>query len=205
MLKINFSNHDALLRQYRKKLMLDVESVPDKVKYTIEDIKKIIPHREPILLLDSINTIDINSSLIIGKKYISPDDPIFQGHFPDYPVYPGTFQVEMIGQLGICLQFFTHHNTDIISPDAKPLKILATRIRGANFVEQIKPGTDVTLIIQKLRQKKRFSTFIGQALVDNKIACVLIGEVVLLDENYEIVNKKKQKLKQILDSQNPDA
>ena len=62
MLKINFSNHDALLRQYRKKLMLDVESVPDKVKYTIEDIKKIIPHREPILLLDSINTIDINSS-----------------------------------------------------------------------------------------------------------------------------------------------
>ena len=202
MLKLTFSNHDLLLRHYRKKLLIDVKSVQNNVEYFTEDIKKIIPHREPILLLDSINAIDINSSFIIGKRFISPDDPIFRGHFPAYPVYPGSMQVEMIGQLGICLQFFTYHNTIEIKTEAKPLKILATRIRGANFVEPIKPGANVTIIIHKLRQKRRFSTFIGQALVDNKIACVLIGEIVLLDENYEVVRKKKQKLK---NPQTPDA
>ncbi len=205
MLKIKFSHRDMLLSQVRKKLLFDVDSVLNNDDYKSEDIKKIIPHRDPLLLLDSIHAIDLNSSIIIGKRFISSGDPIFQGHFPDYPVYPGTFQVEMIGQLGICLQFFTQHNTVEISNDAKPLKILATRIRGASFIDMIKPDTDVTIVIQKLRQKKRFNTFIGQALVDSKIACVLIGEVVLLDDNYEFVSKKKQKLKNIQNPQNPDA
>ena len=65
----------------------------------VEDIKKIIPHRSPMLLIDRVD--DINPGVsAVGYKAVSYNEPFFQGHFPDYPVMPGVLIVEAIAQTG---------------------------------------------------------------------------------------------------------
>ena len=80
-------DYEKLLKSYRKKNLAKLEDFPDRVNYGLPDIKKLIPHREPFLFLDNILGIDLHQGQIIGTRYISGDDPIFEGHFPDFPVY----------------------------------------------------------------------------------------------------------------------
>ncbi len=62
-----------------------------------------IPHRDPFLLVDTISAIDFDQRALEGKRRISPEDPVFAGHFPGWPIYPGVLLLEMVGQLGLCL------------------------------------------------------------------------------------------------------
>ena len=62
-----------------------------------------IPHRDPFLFVDKITALDVHGNRIRGRRFISPDDPLFRGHFPGNPIYPGVLQLEMIGQLALCL------------------------------------------------------------------------------------------------------
>ncbi|MDK2885808.1 MAG: 3-hydroxyacyl-[acyl-carrier-protein] dehydratase [Thermosipho sp. (in: thermotogales)] len=62
----------------------------------IEEIKKILPHRDPILLVDRV--IEKGEDYIIAEKKIEIDNPVFKGHFPDYPIYPGVYIIEGMAQ-----------------------------------------------------------------------------------------------------------
>ncbi|MBN2353053.1 MAG: beta-hydroxyacyl-ACP dehydratase [Spirochaetales bacterium] len=145
-----------------------------------DGIERIIPQRDPILYVDRLTGVDLDAGVISGERWIDPADPVFNGHFPEYPVYPGTYIVEMIGQLGLCLYYFLENKTDSISPEAKPLPLRATRILGASFMEPILPGRTVTLLAKKLEFDGFLATAVGQAIVDGKVACVSIGEVAFL-------------------------
>ncbi len=68
---------------------------------TKEQIKKIIPHREPFLLIDEINDL-IPAKSATGKLYVRPDFDFFKGHFPQKPVMPGVLIVESLAQVGSC-------------------------------------------------------------------------------------------------------
>jgi len=72
--------------------------------YTKEDIKKIIPHREPMLLVDGITNIKEEEENIIieGFKEFSGDEEFFKGHFPSFPIVPGVLILEAIAQVGAC-------------------------------------------------------------------------------------------------------
>jgi 3-hydroxyacyl-[acyl-carrier-protein] dehydratase len=171
---------EALLKSYRRKPLAAVEGLPFCLSCDREDIKRILPHREPALYVDNLTGIDFENGIIAGKRRIDPADPVFRGHFPEYPVYPGTCTVEMIGQLGLCLYYFMENKTTSVRADASPLPLRATRILGAVFMEPILPGKEVILIGKKLEFDGFLATAIGQALVDGKVACVSIGEVAFL-------------------------
>ena len=64
-----------------------------------EQIMEIIPHRDPFMLIDSIEEIEYGKR-VVAKKYMSPDEFWFKGHFPDYPVVPGVLMLEMCAQAG---------------------------------------------------------------------------------------------------------
>ena len=169
-------DHDALLRQYRKKPLFSAGGLTP-LSWDRAGIKLILPHRDPFLLVDRLTGISFDEGQIGGARFISPTDPVFAGHFPDFPVYPGTLEVEMIGQLGLCLHYFLRSRSIEIPRDVQPLSVRATRIVGAYYLEPVLPGREVTLLAKKLEHDEFLATMIGQVIVDGTVACTAIGEV----------------------------
>ena len=75
-----------------------VVNIDEEPLYNIQDIQGMLPHRYPFLMVDKI--MKINDDSIIGVKNITMNEPIFTGHFPDNPVFPGVLQVEAMAQVG---------------------------------------------------------------------------------------------------------
>ncbi len=65
-----------------------------------EQIKAIIPHRDPMLMVDSIEEMDIPNGTVTGIKHLTGDEMFFPGHFPGNPVMPGVFIIEALAQTG---------------------------------------------------------------------------------------------------------
>jgi 3-hydroxyacyl-[acyl-carrier-protein] dehydratase len=181
-----------LIRQYRKKPITTLWELAQKktftkLNYNQETIKKIIPHREPFLFVDKLIGLDLtkDKELIVGLRKISEKDPVFQGHFPDLPVYPGSLQLEMAGQVGLCLTYFVLNSRNSIADDAKPLNVLATRILGASFMEPVYPGKEVTLIAKRLEHNDFFGAVLSQIISDQKVCCISISEVMFINGSPE--------------------
>jgi 3-hydroxymyristoyl/3-hydroxydecanoyl-(acyl carrier protein) dehydratase len=142
-----------------------------------EEIKLILPHREPLLLLDKLIGVNFSAETIAGSRFLSPEDPVFAGHFPDFPVYPGCLEVEMIGQLGLCLSYFLKSRITTPPQQVVPLNVRASRILGASYLEAVLPGKDVSVLARKLDADEYFASVLGQLIVDGKVACVALSEV----------------------------
>ena len=172
-------DHDALLRANRRKPLIALDRLTP-LSWAREDITRILPHRDPFLLVDRLTGVSFEEEAIAGSRFISPNDPIFAGHFPDYPVYPGCLEVEMIGQLGLCLHYFLASRSTAVPSEAQPLNVRATRIVGAYYLAPVLPGRDVILVAKKLEFDEYFATMIGQVIVDGTVACTAIGEVCFI-------------------------
>lgn len=176
---LDVADIDKQLRRLRKRPLFD--SLPP-VDHGVEAVKRIIPHRPPLLFVDRVVGLDLTSGSIEGRRHLDPSDPVFQGHFPNYPLYPGSFEVEMVGQLGLCLYHFVKTGGTTIAADAEPVAMRATRVLGAYYLEPVKPGDEVRLLARAVAFDGFLAQMIGQVLVGDKVACVTAGEVVILDD-----------------------
>ena len=70
-----------------------------KAPFGINDIKRILPHRYPFLLVDRVIEVD-GIRRAVGIKNVTINEPFFQGHFPEEPVMPGVLQIEAMAQTG---------------------------------------------------------------------------------------------------------
>jgi 3-hydroxyacyl-[acyl-carrier-protein] dehydratase len=170
---------EALLKQHRRKPLFELDHLTP-LRWGRDEIKLILPHREPFLLVDRLTGVSLEEEIIAGSRFISPDDPVLSGHFPDFPVYPGSLEVEMIGQLGLCLYYFQQSRATVAPTGGFTLRVRATRIVGAYYLEPVLPGREVTLLARALEHDEYLATMIGQVLVDGKVACAAIGEVCFL-------------------------
>jgi len=175
-------NHDPekLLKTFRKKPLADNAVSLTRCNHASDAVKKIIPHREPFLLVDSITGIDLQNQVICGTRLCRADDPVFQGHFPGYPVYPGSLQLESAGQMGLCLCYFLANQTTEIPVSTQMMQVRATKVLGAQFLEPVPPGSTMELVSQRLEADSFFETYLGQVLVDRKICSVFVGEICIL-------------------------
>ncbi|TFG60628.1 MAG: beta-hydroxyacyl-ACP dehydratase [Spirochaetales bacterium] len=169
---------EALLKSYRKKPLFAEADLPVKAGMNQNDICRIIPHRKSFLLLDSITGFDIKEGLIACRRHLDPADPVFEGHFPGTPIYPGVLQIEMIGQAGLCLHYFVTNNRETLAADAAPVMLRATKILGALYLEPLLPGMEAVILGRKLSFDSYFATIIGQVIADGKVCAVAVGEVV---------------------------
>lgn len=176
------TDNEGLLKSFRKKALFDIEILPVKLDYGRDAIEKIIPHRPPLLFVDRLVGYDPAEGLMAGKRFMDPQDPVFAGHFPDFPVYPGNFTIETIGQLGLCMYYFVANKRSDIGSDAAPIQLRATKVGGALFVEPILPGDEVTILAKRISFDGYFAAIIGQAMVRGKVAVVTIGEVMIMND-----------------------
>ena len=108
-----------------------------------EQIKEIIPHRDPFLLIDEVLSMEVGKK-VVARKYIKEDDFWFKGHFPAKPVTPGVLMIEMLAQAGaVCI---------LSQPEFKGKIALFAGIDKAKFRKQVVPG-DV-LDLEALTAKK---------------------------------------------------
>lgn len=130
---------------------------------SIEEIKKIIPHRYPFLLVDRITEIYGYES-IKGYKNVTYNESLFQGHFPQRSVFPGVLIVEAMAQLGAVLILRRF-------PDDKRLAFLAG-IDNVRFKKPVVPGDRLDLEITVKRDRGNYVIMEGKAFVDGSVAAM---------------------------------
>lgn len=143
----------------------------------IDEIYCILPHRDPFVLLDTITSVDLSQQAIKAHRKILANDPVFKGHFPNNPIYPGVLQVEMMGQAALCLAYFIKENTAIVRSDAKPIKSLFTKIHHTAFLDSILPNETVDIIAKMHVIDDLLGIALCQLIKNNKIISYSILEV----------------------------
>ena len=126
----------------------------------MSDIEKYIPHREPFLLVDSLESYD--DERIVGKKLFSEEMVFFAGHFPGYPVVPGVLLIESMAQCGGA-------GVNAQGTLGEALFFLAT-VEKAKFRRQVKPNEEVRFEIENLRVTSRTLKQKGKAFVGEELA-----------------------------------
>jgi len=161
----------GIIRQEMKKMFskLDIPVYDPGVPpvLSIENIKKLLPHRSPFLLVDKI--ISIDDTTVVGVKNVTFNEPFFQGHFPDEPVMPGVLLVEALAQAGGILVM---KNVD--EPERYSTYFL--KIDKLKFKHKVVPGDTVILKMELTEPMRRgIVTMYGQAFVGSNL--VVEGEM----------------------------
>jgi len=128
----------------------------------INEIKKIIPHRYPFLLIDQIIELK-EEERAVGIKNVTANEPFFQGHFPDYPVMPGVLIVEALAQVGAVAMLKKEENQGKLA--------LFAGIDKCRFKRQVKPGDQLRLEVEILRLRGPIGKGKGIATVNGELAC----------------------------------
>jgi beta-hydroxyacyl-ACP dehydratase FabZ len=127
----------------------------------INEIKKIIPHRYPFLLVDKIIECD-DDSQIVGIKSVTINEPFFQGHFPEFPVMPGVLIVEAMAQVACILAM------RVLKKEGNS-SVFFTGIDGVKFRKPVVPGDVLRLELTKTKQRGELFRFDGKALVEEQV------------------------------------
>ncbi|MFW6074194.1 MAG: 3-hydroxyacyl-ACP dehydratase FabZ [Chloroflexota bacterium] len=128
---------------------------------TIDEIRDIIPHRFPFLLIDRIEEVEYGKSAV-GIKNVTANEPFFQGHFPDYPVMPGVLIIEALAQVGAIAALGLEENAGKIA--------LFAGINKVRFRRQVRPGDQLRLEVELGRMRRGVGMGTGRASVDGDVA-----------------------------------
>ena len=131
----------------------------------IERIKRMIPHRYPMLMIDRI--IDVIPNVrATGIKNVTINEPFFQGHFPSFPVMPGVLIIEAMAQTAAVLVVGS------LGPDKEGRLVYFMSIDSARFRKPVVPGNTIHIHVEKQRNRGNVWKFKGEATVDG----VLVAE-----------------------------
>jgi beta-hydroxyacyl-ACP dehydratase FabZ len=126
----------------------------------INDIRGILPHRYPFLLVDRI--VEMDAEHIVGIKNVTANEPFFQGHFPDFPVMPGVLIVEAMAQTAgvlVLKNMEDRHNK----------LVFLVAIENARFRRPVVPGDTLRMEMKVIKRKASVAKMAGVATVDGVV------------------------------------
>lgn len=123
---------------------------------TAKEIMEIIPHRQPFMLIDTIEELE-EGKRVVAKKCVSYNEPFFAGHFPQEPVMPGVLMIEALAQVGAVAILSVEEN--------KGRTAYFGAINNAKFKQKVVPGDRLRLECEIIKQKGPVG--IGKATATN--------------------------------------
>ena len=132
-----------------------------------EEIKTFLPHREPMLLIDSVERETMTDAkghqvdYAVATYHVRGDEFFLQGHFPDYPVVPGVILCEMMAQSCALL----------LGDELKDKRPLYTGIDKVRFKYQVRPGDTIVLRSTITEHRRSLVLAKAEATVDGKLCC----------------------------------
>src|ERR1700674_3347569 len=126
----------------------------------VNEIRRILPHRYPMLLVDRI--IELEAERIVGIKNVTANEPFFMGHFPDFPVMPGVLIVEAMAQAAgvLVLKHIENRESKLV---------LLVAIENARFRRPVVPGDTLRMEMKVLKRKASVAKMAGVATVDGLV------------------------------------
>ncbi len=125
-----------------------------------KQIMEIIPHRQPFLLVDTIEELEPGIRAV-GKKCVSYNEPFFSGHFPKEPVMPGVLIIEAMAQTGAV--------AILSKPENKGKTAYFAGISQAKFKQKVIPGDVLTLELEIIKEKGPIGIGRGTAKIDGRL------------------------------------
>ena len=129
-----------------------------------EEIQQCIPHRPPFLWLDTV--VELTDTRIVATKQLTPDLPVFQGHYPAFPVFPGVLQCEACFQAGAVL-------ISKIADVADSKVPVVTRQNNTQFRRMIRPGETIQIEVELTERMANAFYMKGRVTVDSKVTARL--------------------------------
>jgi beta-hydroxyacyl-ACP dehydratase FabZ len=126
----------------------------------INEIRQVLPHRYPFLLVDRI--VELEEERIVGIKNVTANEPFFMGHFPDFPVMPGVLIVEAMAQTA-----GVHVLRTIADRDS--MNVFLVSIDSARFRRPVVPGDQLRLEMTVIKRKGTVAKMAGKATVDGMV------------------------------------
>jgi beta-hydroxyacyl-ACP dehydratase FabZ len=133
----------------------------------INEIRAILPHRYPFLLVDRI--VEMEPERVVGIKNVTLNEPFFTGHFPDFPVMPGVLIIEAMAQTAGVLVLKS-------IPDRHNKLVLLVAIDYARFRRPVVPGDTLRMEMTIVKRKASVAKIAGRATVDGQ----LVAEVEVM-------------------------
>jgi 3-hydroxyacyl-[acyl-carrier-protein] dehydratase len=128
----------------------------------IRQIMEILPHRYPLLLVDRILELEPGKRAV-GYKNITFNEPVFTGHFPTNPLFPGVYMIEAMAQLGGCV---------VLEPGEFSRKTpYLAGIDKAKFRRPVVPGDRLLMEVTLVKHKRNIGWVAAEASVDGQLAC----------------------------------
>jgi len=144
----------------------------------VVEIQEILPHRYPFLLIDRVTQMNEGKD-IVGYKNVSISEPVFQGHFPGHPIYPGVMILEGMAQAGGILALKSSGLTD---EEIKNKVIYFMSIDRAKFRVPVKPGDKLEYRIEVLKLRKTLIVLGAKAYVDDKLVAEAELKAMVVDK-----------------------
>ena len=128
----------------------------------IEGLLELLPHRYPILMIERIEDVILGESAT-GIKNVSINEPFFQGHFPNKPVFPGVLVIEAMAQTAAALVVRT------LGAKVKGKLVYFMSIENARFRQPVKPGDQISIFVNKKARHTNVWKFSSKAKVKGNI------------------------------------
>ena len=155
-------NIELVKRLKKMEGLVDDDDTETKTSLDIDEIKKILPHRYPFLLIDRITKIE-GDKKIVGIKNVTANESFFQGHFPDYPIMPGVLIVEAMAQVGGILLLRKKENRGKTPFFAKMDNVKLRR--------PVRPGDQLVIEVEVIKAKSKIGRVKAKSSVNGEIVC----------------------------------